>query len=137
MGNTIRRTVLFVAGIAILGSAILHGLVNVPHLREDLVELGVRRTLIGAVMLVLYFSVIAMFAFGGLVLSSAVGLFRGGQLSRAPLWIIAATYVVFGLVAFLLVSPSPHMLGYMGMGLLVAVGAAMGPAPVGDGVRSS
>ena len=136
MGNTIRRTILFVAGIAILGSAILHGLVNVPHLREDLVEIGVRRTLLAAVTLVLYFSVVAMFAFGALVLGSAVGSPRGRHLPQAPLWIIAATYVVFGLVAFLAVSPSPHMLGYTGMGLLVAVGSALRPSRVADGARS-
>ena len=133
MRDTIRRAALSFAGIAILGSAILHGLVNVPHLRGDLVEIGVRRTLVAAVMLVLYFSVIAMFAFGALVLSSAADSSRGSLLPKAPLWIIAATYVVFGLVAFLAVSPSPHMLGYTGMGLLVAVGAALRPTRVADG----
>jgi hypothetical protein len=137
MRVTICRAVLSFSGIAILGSAILHGLVNVPHLRGDLVEIGVRRTLVAAVMLVLYFSVVAMFAFGALVLSSTVGSSRGGYLPRTPLWIISATYVIFGLVAFLAVSPSPHMLGYTGMGLLVAFGAALCPARVADGAPSS
>ena len=74
----------------------------------------------------LYFSVVAMFAFGALVLSSAVRSFRGGHPQAATLWIIAASYMAFGLAAFLLVSRSPHMLGYAGMGVLVAVGATLG-----------
>ena len=118
MRHEIRGAVLLIAGIAILGSAMLHGIVNIPHLHEDLLELGVRRTLVSAVMLVLYFSVVAMFAFGGLVLSSAVGSFRGSHPQQAPLWVVAATYVVFGVAAFMLVSRSPHMLGYTLVGLL-------------------
>jgi hypothetical protein len=131
MRHGIRGGVLFIASIAILGTAMLHGIVNVPHLHEDLLEIGVRRTLVAAVMLVLYFSVVAMFAFGGLVLSSAVGSFRGNHPQQAPLWIIAASYVVFGVASFVLVSPSPHILGYAGMGVLVAVGAALRRTPIG------
>src|SRR2546430_17520061 len=106
MRDGIRGIVLLIASVAILGSAMLHGIVNVPHLREDLLEIGVRPTLIAAVMLVLYFSVVAMFAFGSLVLSSAVGSLRGGRPHQAPLWIIGTTYVVFGIVAVVLVSRS-------------------------------
>ena len=92
MRQELRGTVLFVAGLAILISAALHGIVNVPHLREDLVEIGVRHTLVSAIMLVLYFSVVAMFAFGSIVLSSAVSSCRGRRVQRVPLWIVAATY---------------------------------------------
>src|SRR5437868_3077145 len=91
MRDVIRGVVLLMAGAAMLGSAMLHGIINVPHLREDLLELGVRRTLIGAVALVLYFSVVAMFAFGGLVLRSAVNCLRGRRSEQTPLWIVAAT----------------------------------------------
>jgi hypothetical protein len=125
MRHELRATVLLVASIAILGAATLHGLVNVPHLHEDLVETGVRHTLVAAVLLVLYFSVVAMFAFGGLVLAGAVGAFRGRQTARAALWAVSATYLVFGVAGAMLVSRSPHMLGYAGMGLLVAVGTAL------------
>jgi hypothetical protein len=126
MRHAFRGGILSLASLAILGSAALHGLVNVPHLHEDLLDIGVRPTLLGTVMLVLYFSVVAMFVFGALVLSSAVRSFRGGNPQAATLWIIAASYMAFGLAAFVLVNRSPHMLGYAGMGLLVAVGAALG-----------
>jgi hypothetical protein len=133
MRDAIGRAALLVAGSAILASAALHGLVNVPHLHGDLLEIGVRRTLVGAVMLVLYFSVIAMFAFGGLVISGALGSLRGAR-HLAPLWIVAVTYIAFGVTAFLLVSRTPHMLGYAVMGALVAVGAVLRPGRAADGI---
>jgi len=125
MQHEVRRVILLIAGIAILTSAALHGVVNVPHLHEDLMEFGVRPTLLGAVMLVLYFSVVAMFAFGGMVVGSAMGVFRDDRSGQAALWIIAVGYAVFGFAGFMLVSGTPHMLGYAAMGFLVAIGAAL------------
>jgi hypothetical protein len=129
MRQSISSLILALAAVAILGSAALHGFVNVPHLREDLVEIGTRPTLLGAVMLVLYFSVVAMFGFGGLVLNGAVQRMRGGSPRLMPLWVVAGCYVVFGLAAFVLLWRSPHFLGYAGMGLLVALGAGLGSLP--------
>jgi hypothetical protein len=73
-------------------------------------------------MLVLYFSVVAMFGFAGLVLSNVWRSFRGHLPEIGPLWIVAGIYAVFGLIGFAMVSRSPHMLGYSGMGVLVAIG---------------
>lgn len=125
MRQSLSGTLLVLAALAILGSAVHHGTGNVPHLREDMVEIGVRPTLLGAIMVTLYFSVVAMFAFGGLVLSGAVQSIRGGSPQGAPLWMVAATYMGFGLAAFALAGPSPHFLGYAGLGALVALGAAL------------
>jgi hypothetical protein len=119
-----RAAFLMVGGTAILASAVLHGLVNVPHLRADLLEIGTRPRLLAAVSLVLDFSVIAMFAFGSLVLATAVAMKRGTPAPAAPLWVTAGAYVAFGLVAFTMVSQSVHFLGYAAMGVLVAIGAA-------------
>ncbi len=137
MRLTARGVVLLIASVALLGSATVHGIVNVPHLREDLIELGVRQSLVGAIMLVLYFSVVAMVAFGGLVLSGAAASMRGHRTQQAGLWIVALTYVVFGVVAFLLVNRSVHMLGYSAMGTLVAVGAMLGQARAQHGRRTA
>jgi hypothetical protein len=41
-----------------------------------------------------------------------------------PLWLIAASYVAFGVIAFLFVFPNAHFLGYSAMGLLVGGAAA-------------
>ena len=129
--DSIRRVLLIAGGAALAAAALVHGIVNVPHLREDMLELGIRRSLVLAVSLVLYFSVVAMSGFAALVLSAAVSLIRGKAPSPAPLWVVAATYVTFGIVAFVAVHPSPHFLGYTLMGAIVAAGAALTPARAG------
>lgn len=116
-----KALLLGIGGALILASAVLHGVVNVPHLREDLVEIGTRPTLLKAVSLVLWFSVVAMFGFAALVLHAAFA--RAPR--PGPLWIVAAIYAVFGLVAYFAVGRSPHFLGYSAMGLFVAAGAAL------------
>ena len=88
------------AGPRSWGTAVVHGVINVPHLREDMLEIGMRSSLLGAISLVLYFSVVAMFAFAALVLTGAISLLRGKSPQLAPLWLIAGSYLVFGLVAF-------------------------------------
>lgn len=133
--DSIRQVLLIAGGAAIVAAAFVHGTVNVPHLREDLLELGIRRSLVLAVSLVLYFSVVAMFGFAALVVSAAISLLRGKAPSPAPLWVVAGTYVTFGIVAFLAVHPSPHFLGYALMGAVVAAGAALAPARVEGGSR--
>ncbi len=127
MRTAARSAILFTAGALILLSAALHGLVNVPHLRRHLLEMGVQRSTLGGVTLVLSFSVVAMVAFAGLVLGGAASTVRGAPGQPAALWIVAATYVVFGTGAFVLVGHSPHYLGYAAMGALVAAGAAIRP----------
>jgi hypothetical protein len=126
--DEIRGVILLIAGAAIFASALLHGAVNVPHLRQDMLEIGVRQSLIGAVSLVLYFSVVAMFAFAAVVLVGAISSFRGRVPGPLPLWLVAACYVVFGLVAYFRVDPNAHYLGYAFMGLLVAAGTALSPS---------
>jgi hypothetical protein len=126
---------LSVGGIAILASAVVHGVSNVPHLREDMLEIGMRPTLLRAVSLVLYFSVVAMFAFAALVLSGAISLLRGKVPQPLPLWLIAGTYVIFGGVAFVKIAPSVHYLGYALMGLVVAIGAGLISSGMEQGIR--
>ena len=118
---------LLAGGAAILGTAVVHGVINVPHLREDMLEIGMRSSLLGAISLVLYFSVVAMFAFAALVLTGAISLLRGKSPQLAPLWLIAGSYLVFGLVAFVRIDPNVHFLGYALMSLPVAMGAALSP----------
>ncbi len=134
-GYIIRILLLLIGGAAILASAVLHGLINVPHLREDMVEIGVRPSLFGAISLVLYFSVVAMFAFAALILGGAISLFRGKVPQVLPLWLIAGTYLIFGIVAYVKIGHSIHYLGYALMGIVVAMGAALISRGVGNGIR--
>ncbi|MGZ6141910.1 MAG: hypothetical protein ACXWLM_01170 [Myxococcales bacterium] len=123
-----RGILLLAGGALILASAVVHAWVNVPHLREDMIEIGMRRTLLSAVSLVLWFSVVAMFAFAALVLNGAVAALRGRAPAAVPLWLIGGAYLAFGIFAFARIAPVPHFLGYAAMGLLVAIGASLRPA---------
>ena len=128
--DSIRGMLLLVGGAAILASAVIHGVINVPHLRQDMLEIGMRQSLFGAISLVLYFSVVAMFAFAALVLTAAISLLRGKVPQLVPLWLIASSYLIFGIVAFVRIDPNAHFLGYAFMGLLVAVAAAPSPSGI-------
>jgi len=120
--NSTRAAILFVAGALILLAAIAQGMIFVPHVREDMLEIGMRPTLFRAISLVLYFSVVAMFAFAALVLTGALSLMKGQVPSIAPLLVVAAIYLIFGLGAFFRVAHDVHFLGYAMIGLLVAMG---------------
>ena len=113
------RTILLFAAALLMGfAALMNAIVNVPHLREDMVEINVRPTLLSAVLLGLHFSTFAMFAFTCLVLVAAIQSLRARMTARLPLLIIAVTYIAFGIVAFVW-SGSHHALGYALMGVLI------------------
>jgi hypothetical protein len=127
MRQALRTTLLFAAALLMGFAALMNATVNVPHLREDLVEINVRPTLLGAVSLGLHFGTFAMFAFTCLVLAAALQSLRAAVIARLPLSIIAAMYVGFGTMAFAW-SGSLHTLGYVLMGVLI-FGAIAIPRP--------
>jgi hypothetical protein len=118
MERKLRTTLLFAAALLMGLAAIVSAGVGVPHLREDMVEINVRPTLLGAVMLGLYFGTFAMFAFACIVLAAAIRSAQGAVTARLPLWIIAATYIGFGILAFAW-TRGHHTLGYVLMGALI------------------
>ena len=118
MRQALRTALLFAAALLMGFAALVSATISVPHLREDMLEINVRLTLLAAVSLGLYFGVFAMFAFTGLVLVAAVQSARAAVTVRLPLVIIAATYVGFGVVAFGW-SGSRHTLGHVLIGLLI------------------
>jgi hypothetical protein len=123
MRQKLRTTILFIAALLMGFAAFVNASVVVPHLREDMFEINVRPTLLGAVSLALHFGTFAMLAFTLMVLMTAMKSLRGGITSPILLWIVGLTYTAFGIFAFIL-SGSPHTLGYLLMGLLV-LGAAL------------
>lgn len=118
MKQTIRSTFLFSAAVFMGFSAFVSAIVSVPHLREDMEEINVRPTLLGAVMLGLHFSTLAMFALTCLVLVAAFRSLRSAAIARVPLLIIAVTYLVFGVAAYV-TTGSHHALGYIFIGVLL------------------
>jgi hypothetical protein len=114
------RTALFIASaLLMMFGALGYSFAVVPDLHGDLVEIGVRPTVLGGTVLYLYFSAIAMFGFTLMVSAAAIQAIRGIPPTRLPLAVIAVIYMAFGVVAFSR-SHNPHHLGPLAMGLLLA-----------------
>ena len=116
MRKYVRAILLFAAAVLLLFAAVTTTTVSVPHLREDLLEINVRPTLLGAVMLGLHFGSFAMFGFAALVLAMAIRSLRAGNVDRVLIAIIAVVYIIFGVAAFI-ATGSHHTLGYVLIGL--------------------
>ena len=104
-----------------------------PDLHGDLVEIGVRPTVLGATVLHLRFAALAMCGFALMVTAAAIQAVRGVSPARLPLAIIAVIYTAVGLMAFSR-SHNPHHLGTAAMGVLI--GAAI-VIPGSSGTRPS
>src|SRR2546428_8085398 len=117
------RTALFIASaLLMMFGAVGDAFVVVPDLHGDLVEIGVRPTVLGGTMLRLYFGALAMFGFAVMVSAAAIQAIRGIAPARLPLAVIAMMYTAFGVMAFSR-SHNPHHLGPIAMGVLL--GAAL------------
>ena len=122
--RTLRSIILFGAAALMGFAALINATVSVPHLREDMVEINVRPTLLNSVLLGLHFTTFAMCAFAGVVLVAAIQSLRTAVTIRLPLAIIATMYVAFGILAFVW-SGSHHTLGYVFMGVLILAAIAI------------
>ena len=119
------RTALFIASaLLMMFGALGYSFAVVPDLHGDLVEIGVRPTVLGGTVLYLYFSAIAMFGFTLMVSAAAIQAIRGIPPTRLPLAVIAVIYMAFGVVAFSR-SHNPHHLGPLAMGVLLAAALAI------------
>ncbi len=119
------RTLLFIASaLLMMFGALGYSFTVVPDLHGDLVEIGVRPTVLGGTVLYLYFSAIAMFGFALMVSAAAIQAMRGIQPARLPLAVIAVIYTAFGVMAFSR-SHNPHHLGPLAMGALLAAALAI------------
>src|SRR5438270_11810663 len=95
-----------------------YALVVVPDLHGDLVEIGVRPSVLGGTMLHLYFAAIAMFGFATMVTVAAIEAIRGIVRARIPLAIMAVIYITFGIFAFSR-GQNGHHLGRLAGGMVL------------------
>jgi hypothetical protein len=109
---------LALAGLILAFATFTHGSVVVPHLREDLVEIAVRPTLLNAVLQALNLGVLMLAAVTLIVLVEAFRSYRGLPVPRASLAILGIALVVIGVMAFQ-VTHSHHALGYALIGALL------------------
>jgi hypothetical protein len=124
MKLTIRTALLIASALLMIFGALGYSSTIVPDLHGDLVEIGVRPTVLGGTVLYLYFSAIAMFGFSLIVSAAAFQATRGVPPARLPLAIIAVIYMAFGIMAFWQ-SHNPHHLGIVATGLLLAAALAI------------
>ena len=114
--------------VLILVGASGNALNLIPDLHGDLVELGVRRTVLGGSVILMDFAALSMFAFLVIVGAAAIQALRGVTPARLPLAAIAAVYVAAGSIAFSW-GHSPHHLGNVGIGVLLAAAAMIPGEP--------
>ena len=124
MKHSLRAALLVAAALLMTFGAAGYAFVVLPDLYGDLVEIGVRPTVLGGTVLHLYFAAIAMFGFALMVWAAAVQAVRGMAPSRMPLALVAIVYTVFGVMAFSR-SHNPHHLGSLAMGALLAAALAI------------
>jgi hypothetical protein len=124
MKLSISTALLIASALLMMFGAFGYAFVVVPDLHGDLVEIGVRPTVLGGTVLSLYFSAIAMFGFTLIVSAAAVQAIRGIPPARLPLAIVAVIYLTFGVLAFSR-SHNPHHLGPLAMGVLLAAALAI------------
>ena len=119
------RTALFIASaLLMMFGAVENAFVVVPDLHGDLVEIGVRPTVLGGTVLRLYFGALAMFGFAVMVSAAAIQAIRGIAPARLPLAVIAVIDTAFGIMAFSR-SHNPHHLGSLAMGVLLGAALAI------------
>ena len=124
MRQSLRTTLLIISALLMVFGAVGYAFVMLPDLHGDLVEIGVRPTVLRGTVLHLYFAGMAMFGFALIVSAAAIQAIRGVQPARLPLLVIAVIYTVFGVMAFSTSrSHNPHHLAPVAMGVLL--GAAV------------
>jgi hypothetical protein len=108
-----------VAGAFMVASALTHGLGGWPGLRAGLVRAGVEPTLVQSLCVGWWFGSAAMAALGAIVIVQALNALSGRPVSRAAAAVVATTYVVFGIWAFVYRDMNPFFLMFIATGLLV------------------
>src|SRR5919201_1512198 len=88
MNRSVGVSLLIAAAVLMLFGATAYSLVVVPDLHGDLVEIGVRPTVLGGTVLHLYFAGMAMFGFALMVSAAAFQALRGTTPARIPLGVV-------------------------------------------------
>lgn len=124
----VRTGALAIAAVLITIGGLGNALVVVPDLHGDLIEIGVRRTVLNGTVDALYFAALANFGFAIIVSAAALQSARGIAPARIPLVVAALIYTITGVMVFSR-SHNPHHFAAIVMGALLFVAVA-------DGLRS-
>jgi hypothetical protein len=122
MKQWLRTGLLIAAALLMIFGAMGEAFITLPDLHGDLVEIGVRQTVLGGTVMRLYFTALAMCGFALMVSAAAIQSIRGIAPARLPHAVVALIYAVFGILAFSR-NYNPHHLSSLVMGVLL--GAAL------------
>jgi len=116
---TWRTALLAAAALLLFIGAFVSAFVVVPDLHGDLVELGIRHTVLYPTVDALHAAVLADFAFATIVAAAAIQSGRGIAPPFVPLAVIAIVSIVLGTMVFSR-THNPHHFAPIAMGILVA-----------------
>ena len=125
--NGLRTSLLAAAALLLFVGAVGNAFIIVPDLHGDLIEIGVRRSVLLPTVYALYGNVMTGFAFAVIVSAAAFESARGRSLPMIALAAIAVVVFVEGVMRFSQ-SHNPHHFAPIAMGLLIA-GALLVPRP--------
>ena len=117
--TALRTTLLSAAALMLFIGAFGTAFVIVPDLRGDLIEIGVRRSVLLPTVYALYANAMTGFAFAVIVSAAAFQSARRGALPIVALAAIAAVVFVEGVMRFSQ-SHNPHHFAPIVMGALIA-----------------
>jgi hypothetical protein len=120
MSQSVRTGLLMASALLMLIGAAGYLFVILPDLHGDLVEIGVRPSVLGATVLQLRYAAMVRIGFTVIVAVAAVQSLRGVAPARLPLAVIAVIDIISGVMAFSR-SHNPHHLGPIAMGVLLGV----------------
>lgn len=116
-----RSILVMISGVVMLLSSVAHGGLGWPAMRAELGSTTAPADLVQGLGAGWYFGTASMAAFGSIVLFCGLRM-RRGDLSGVPVvGIVAVCYVVFGLLATLLVHLNAHFALFVATGLLAGL----------------
>jgi len=122
--SSLRTGLLIAASALMLFGAAGNALGVVPDLHGDLVEIGVRPSVLNTTVFHLYMGVMAQLAFAVIAAASAFESMKGRIPARVPLAVIAIVHTITGAVPFSR-SHNPHHLGPILMAVLLVAAIAV------------
>ena len=123
-----RTAFLYTAAAIMFVSAGAHGILGWKAQAEALRQINAPADLMSGLAAGWYFGSVSMFAFGLILVGAARRLSRGDTAIGASVGPIAATYVIYGIAAFVRLDFEPHFFLFIVPGLLAGL-AVIGGRP--------
>ena len=124
-----RTWMLWIGGILLVACSGAHAFAGWPAQHQLLLQGGNDADLIHGLAIGWYFGSLAMLAFGVVVLRDARALGRDPAHVTGAAAIVGIAYAAFGLWALFYKGFNPHFIGFIVIGLLIAIPALLGREP--------